>query len=97
MNDSKIRMVTRRASLALLGGLGAARFTAGDPVETASKGSARKKSRQRCRTDTAACLETLRKACEADPSCVGEFSPCCETCSANGFFTCYLDRTQVVK
>lgn len=100
MNISKLESLSRRASLAALGGCVAAGLTTLEPPTAAGKNSGRKKSRQRCKKDTTACIGTLRTACAKDEdteSCVAAFTPCCETCSANGFFDCYLNTVQVVK
>lgn len=100
MNTRSLDTLTRRASLAVLGGLGAAGLVATEPPAASGKSSARKKSRKRCKKDTAACLVTLRAACAKDidvEACVTAFTPCCEACSANGFFDCYLNTVIVVE
>lgn len=48
----------------------------------------RKRERQRCNNDAAACKAQLPAACDNDPECVVAVTPCCETCSADGFLIC---------
>lgn len=99
MDISILETLNRRASLTALGALAAAALATVEPLTAAGKNSSRKKSRQRCKKDTAACLATLRTAC-AEVSdveaCVTSLTPCCETCSANGFFECYLNTIVAV-
>ena len=100
MHASTLKTLSRRASLTALGGLGAAGLATLEPLTATGKNSARKKSRQRCKKDTTACLATLRTACANETNvetCVATLTPCCETCSANGFFDCYLKILQSVE
>jgi hypothetical protein len=92
--------VSRRTSLLGLGAamLAGAAASGTGPAKAKAKakkkgGSCRGNEARRCAADVAACKETLREACVNEKEdCFETFAPCCETCSANGFFTCYLSR-----
>ena len=95
MQTRCLATLNRRTSLSVLAALGAAGVAASEPSSLLGKNSARKKSRKRCKKDTDACISTLTAACADDDdqtTCVSTFTPCCETCSANGFFSCYLSK-----
>ena len=99
MNASMLKTLTRRASLTALGGLGAAGLATLEPLTAAGKGSAKKKARKRCKKDATACIATLLTVCAQQPDaedCIASLTPCCETCSANGFLACFVDTIQVV-
>lgn len=100
MTASSLQTLNRRASISALGGLAAARLVILEAPSAAGKSSARKKSRQRCKKDTTACIATLLTRCAQNTdaeSCVAALTPCCETCSANGFLVCFLNTPQVMK
>jgi hypothetical protein len=84
--------VSRRSSFLTLGGAAlAATMARPDIGEAKKKGkNCKKKEKQRCNNDTDACISTLTTACMGDATCIAELTPCCETCSANGFLTCFI-------
>lgn len=90
-------VVPRRTSLLTLGGAALATNAA---VAHPGFGAARKKSgntckkkaKQRCANDAAACRARLLAFCEDFPpadECAAPVNPCCDTCSANEFLVCY--------
>jgi hypothetical protein len=85
--------VSRRSSLVTLGGTALAASLAMPGVSEAKKKKGKdckKKEKQRCSNDTADCIATLQATPSCDATCVALLTPCCETCSANGFLTCFL-------
>jgi hypothetical protein len=53
----------------------------------------KKKERQRCSSDAAACKAFVPVACEGSADCIIAATLCCEECSADGFLTCLLAAT----
>ncbi|MCA9863230.1 MAG: hypothetical protein R2853_05950 [Thermomicrobiales bacterium] len=48
------------------------------------------KEEDRCSADAAACRTQVLVVCGSNDQCVADATPCCETCSANGFVSCLL-------
>jgi hypothetical protein len=93
MSSTELASLTRRASLSVLGALGAAGLSMIEPGGITAKSSARKKERKRCQKDTNSCVAIAQTECadQPDPAgCVSALTPCCETCSATGFLQCFL-------
>jgi hypothetical protein len=93
MTQRAAAAVSRRASLLSLGGAAVAATLAAPSVGEAKKKSGnkcKKKEKNRCNNDTDACEATLTTACMGDTDCITLLTPCCETCSANGFLTCFI-------
>jgi hypothetical protein len=85
--------VSRRGSLLMLGGaaLGAAGATPSVGEAKKKKGKdCKKKAKQRCSNDTAACIAEAPVACEGDAECIADVIGCCNNCSANAFLTCLI-------
>ncbi|MFN8661701.1 MAG: hypothetical protein U0075_07395 [Thermomicrobiales bacterium] len=94
MSSTELALLTRRASLSVLGALGAAGLSMIEPGGIAAKSSARKKARKRCQKDTSSCVTIVQTECadQVDPAaCVSAFTPCCATCSATGFAQCLFN------
>jgi hypothetical protein len=88
--------ISRRSSLLTLGGAALAATLAGPQLGVAKKKKGKdckKKEKQRCTNDAAACRTTILINCE-DPAGCPEFLPCCDECSANGFLTCFILASQ---
>jgi hypothetical protein len=86
--------VSRRAALVTLGGAALAAAVASPGVSAAKKRvgkTCKKKEKKRCNNDAAACRTTLVLGCVGDDECIALLTPCCDTCSANGFFACFLE------
>jgi hypothetical protein len=84
--------VSRRGSLLTLGGAALAATFAGPQLGEAKKKKGqdcKKKEKQRCNNDTAACRTTVFINCQ-DPAGCPEALLCCEPCSASGFFACLI-------
>jgi hypothetical protein len=85
---------SRRASLRSLGGAALAANAATRDVSGAKKKSGdkcKKKEKQRCSNDAAACKNTVALGCDPmDPTNCAAEKECCDTCSANAFITCLL-------
>lgn len=96
MRTQAFAAVTRRTSLLTLGGAGLAASLAmpqlGDAKKKKGK-DCKKKEKQRCSSDAAACKQTVAIACQ-DPAGCFEESLCCEECSASGFLTCLIAASQ---
>jgi hypothetical protein len=87
--------VSRRTSLLTLGGAALAASIATPDVSEAKKGKdCKKKEKQRCSKDAAACKTTVIDVCEDEAACLAALTPCCDECSANGFFTCFIAANQ---
>lgn len=89
--------LSRRSSLLTLGGAALAAPLATQRLGEAKKKKGKdckKKEKQRCNNDAAACLDTLTLACEGDPECVAQFGVCCDACSASGFLACFVAASQ---
>ena len=84
--------ISRRGSLAALSGAALAAAATRPDVSEAKKGgqSCGKKQKKKCKNDAAACKNTLIGGCQGDQECIATLTPCCETCSANGFLTCFI-------
>lgn len=48
------------------------------------------KEEDRCSADVATCRTQVLVACGSNDQCVADATPCCETCSADGFVSCLL-------
>lgn len=64
------------------------------------KGNNKKKGKQcgtleeqRCAADAAVCQQVLLAECGSNEQCVADNTPCCETCSADGFLACVLNNS----
>jgi hypothetical protein len=93
--DSIIRHATdgvsRRRSLLTLGGAALAAVATPAIGEAKKKGpDCKKKARQRCSNDTAACIAEAPVACDGDADCIANVIGCCDTCAANAFLTCLI-------
>ena len=86
------RTVSRRASLLSLGGAALATATRTDSAAKRKSGNTcKKKEKQRCSNDAAACRNTVQLGCDpGDPTNCAAEQDCCDNCSANGFLTCLL-------
>lgn len=88
--------VSRRRSLLTFGGAAIGATLAGSTASDARKKgkTCKKKERQRCANDTAACMATVENLCAATPlpNCL-TLASCCETCSAEGFWDCLLESS----
>jgi hypothetical protein len=86
--------VSRRSSLLTLGGAAVAAGVTNTGVSDAKKKKGKdckKKEKQRCNNDAAACKATIQPLCDpGDPASCLEAQACCEECSADGFLTCLL-------
>lgn len=85
----------RNALLALGGAVLAASLVAPEAgVAKKKKGKdCKKKEKQRCSNDAAACKPTLLSICMLTPQECALAAACCDECSANGFLTCLLAVT----
>jgi hypothetical protein len=89
--------MSRRRSLLTLGGAALTATIAGPSVSEAKKKSGnkcKKKEKQRCSADAAACKTTVDAVCELTPEVCAAVAACCDTCSASGFFTCFAAAVQ---
>ncbi len=94
MSSTELALLTRRASLSVLGALGTAGLSMIEPSGIAAKSSARKKARKRCQKDTNSCVTIVQTECanQVDPTgCVSALTPCCQACSATGFAQCIFN------
>ena len=87
---------SRRTSLLALGmAVLAAGASHGGVTEARNKGKdCKKKEKQRCQSDVAACRATLAPFCAGDPTTCIILGACCDTCSSNGFLTCLMAATR---
>jgi hypothetical protein len=89
--------VSRRGSLLTLGGAALAAGVTNAGVSEAKKKKGKvckKKEKQRCNNDAAACKTTLQPLCDpGDPAACLQAQACCEECSADGILTCLLAAT----
>jgi hypothetical protein len=91
--------VSRRTSLLTIGGAALAATSAVAAMAHPGVSAAKKKSsdkckkneQQRCANDAAACRSTQLAYCEGNTDCAALLNPCCDACSVNGFFTCYIE------
>jgi hypothetical protein len=84
--------VSRRGSLLTLGGAALAATLAGPQLGVAKKKKGKdckKKEKQRCNNDIAACRSTVLINCEEPDGCP-EALLCCEDCSASGLLACII-------
>lgn len=82
--------LTRRGSLAALGGLVAA-ITQADVSKAKKEGRGKKQSGKRCRRQVAPCQAYFAGMCNGDPECMAHFQPCCDklaTCDSAGLLQC---------
>jgi hypothetical protein len=81
--------VSRRASLATLGG--AAMTAASSRVSEAKKGgqSCGKKQKKKCNQNKSDCTAEVVVACNGSSDCVTALTPCCDECFSAGFLTCF--------
>ena len=81
---------TRRSTLSvLLAAIGGfARHPAGQAK--VKKPDCRKSAVERCQSDTELCRAVLMGQCQGPPESCVPLVACCDTCSANGMFTCLL-------
>jgi hypothetical protein len=86
--------VSRRASLATLGGasLAAVRpdISAAENKKKKSGSDCKKKEKQRCANEAATCKPSVLANCELEPVQCLAVAACCDECSANGYWTCVL-------
>jgi hypothetical protein len=85
----RVSAVSRRGSLAILGGVALAALT--DPVIT-SAGKASKKSRKTCARQKQQCRTFYQTFCRGNPLCEEDHFGCCEflsSCNASGYLQCY--------
>ncbi len=87
--------ISRRRSLITLGSAAiVATVTRPSASEAKKKGpDCKKKEKQRCASDAAACRATLAPFCAGDPTTCIILGACCDTCSSNGFLTCLIAAT----
>jgi hypothetical protein len=87
--------VSRRGSLLTLGSAALAASAASPDVGVAKKKgqNCKKKEKQRCTNDAAACVAEAPAACQGNADCIAEAISCCDTCSANEFLTCLIAAT----
>jgi hypothetical protein len=89
--------ISRRRSLLTLGGAALAATIATPKLSEAKKKKGKdckKKEKQRCSKDAAACKATIQPLCDpGDPATCLILQNCCEECSANGFLTCLILAT----
>jgi hypothetical protein len=84
--------LSRRSSLLTLGGAALAATIAAPDLSEAKKKKGpdcKKKEKQRCNSDAAACKSTINAICELEPAQCAAVLACCDTCSAAGFLTCF--------
>jgi len=86
--------ISRRRSLLTFGAAAFGGTLAGPSASDARKKgkTCRKKERQRCTNDAAACSATLQTLCATSPltNCLS-LESCCTTCSAEGFWNCLIE------
>ncbi|MDQ2652254.1 MAG: hypothetical protein M3Z20_04330 [Chloroflexota bacterium] len=86
--------ISRRRSLLTLGGAAAAATIARPSASEAKKKkgkNCKKKEKQRCNKDAAACKTTILVLCDpADPATCTMLQNCCDGCSASTFITCLI-------
>jgi hypothetical protein len=92
MGDGSFAALSRRASLLTLGGAAlAASVTNAGVSEAKKKGKdCKKKEKQRCSNDAAACINTFLAVCELTPPECAALQACCDECSSDGVLTCLL-------
>jgi hypothetical protein len=95
MNHGSFDALTRRASLATLGGVGMTALV--HPVSTAAKSKNKKsdkKARQKCQTQVEQCTTLVKDACNDDLHCLTQLD-CCEfagRCDFTGFLNCLIAK-----
>ena len=91
--------VSRRASLATLGGAALATTLAKPDVSKAKKGgqSCGKKQKKKCNNNETQCIATGTAQCNSqggDPAqCLAIINLCCQECFSNDFLVCLLAQS----
>jgi hypothetical protein len=87
-------VVSRRSSLLTIGGAAAAATAispvVGDAKKKKNKDKCKKKEKQRCNNDAEECKDSVVLGCEGNAECIASLTPCCDTCSADGFLVCFI-------
>lgn len=90
-------VVSRRASLLALGGVGAG-LAIVSPTSEARKGGKKNTARKKCVRQVESCRAQLRAFCEGDAACEADILPCCTPladCQAEETVACafaYLEQ-----
>ena len=90
-----VERASRRKSLLAMGlAVLAAKAATTGVTEAKKKGpDCKKKEKQRCSKDAAACRPQVAAICELEPAQCLAAQNCCDECSANGVLTCILAVT----